>query len=158
MIETTFSQQIISAAAMVPILGAVYQLYLKKPIVVSTKEQVMATMKQLRTSPVTQLPTGSYDVTPEGAKMNYTLQIVSDEENDDTVGQLQITNSSPVVMERIYHDSAKNLTTETLVQSGNIEHLDYGKSMTIAEPSVQGKVKIFGMLLCKRKAEQIFTE
>jgi len=148
--------QAASMLAIAPIFAAVYQVYLKRPVAVRTRSEVESALSQLKTSEIVELPTGTFDVSPPTAGLNYTLT-VSDQGGGDNIGILQISNAAGIPFsavtktmdeEPVHHENVSG--TIVLNQPG-------GTVQMIAEPVGAGpKMNIFGALIYRPKGQKVF--
>ena len=154
MVETILNPQIVSAFSLLPIFGAVYKIYFSNPKIVGTKS-VEAALNDLKTVKPEELGIGTYDVTPPTAHMNYTLSVVDDNEGD-TVGILQVSDPYHNTREKITHDFTTGVKSVETVGPSNVTPLKLGTVVPVAEGELGGNQKFFGLIVCKKKGEQIF--
>lgn len=147
-------------AVLVPFLASVYQIYLRKPLVVNNRGSVSNAMAQIRKSEVVELPVGTHNVTPTGARNNYTVT-VTDKGDGDNMGILQVSNPDGNSFSEIGMTQDSRFTTETI--SNGIVSLNSDKGggyvETIAEPTGNGAdIEIFGLLAYIPKGQPVFPK
>lgn len=157
MIEGHVFRNVVDALTLVPLIASVYQVYLDKPTLGITKPQIEAIFERIKKSSANELPAGSHDVTPTGARLNYVIN-VEDQGDGDTIGHYQIT--SPTGDSFIQHKATDgNTVTHNDAKAQGI--LAKGNDMVLiaeAPPLHTVGLMFFGVLIYRPKGQPVFKK
>lgn len=158
MIEMNLLNHVVEVAALVPVLGAIYKIYLKNPIIANSRASVQKAMDQIRGSEVVELPVGTHDVTPNGATQNYIIDVF-DVGYGDNAGNLQVSHPDGNSFIEMEMEQNSRAASEVVSDGKKLLYGNQGYVEAIAEPIGIGKdVRIFGLLVYKPKGQAIFTD
>ena len=146
----------------VPLIATIYKVYLKTPKVVNTVYDLDVAMANIKKSPITELPVGTFDVTPDGAEFNYTLDVEDQGGSGDNVGHLQITSPTGGTFTRGRATAQEGLLKQDNA-SGRID-LSGGNGSAFLVGEGEGDANdiknytIFGVLLYRPKGQPVFSK
>lgn len=146
-----------SIAAIAPLLGAVYQAYVKKPIRVKDEASIINAFKRIREeSTVTMFKPGTYEVTPDDARNNYTIAVMGDT-NEDATGILQVTDPNGRGFQVLRSSETGQVTTTG--SDGRAIQLNYNNAVIISEEvNDRGAIDIFGIIIHRPAGEPVFPK